>query len=70
MIDDLSAPISAIILVRCLAAVLLVLGGTTALGALLMTLPTEQRVRRRLALAIVAPLLGLVGVAAVVRGLP
>ena len=67
MIDDLSV----VILVRCLAAVLLVLGCTTVVGACVMArASTDQQVRRRFALTIVAPLVGLAGVAAVLRGLP
>lgn len=67
MIDDLSV----LILVRCLAAVLLVLGGSTALGACLMARATsEVQHRRRFATVVVVPVLGLAGVSLVLRGLP
>lgn len=66
MIDDLSVPI----LVRCLAAVLLALGGSTVVGAYVMARATsEAQHRRRFAAVVAVPVLGLAGVSLVLRGL-
>jgi hypothetical protein len=66
MIDDLSVPI----LVRGLAAVLLVLGGTTVMGAYVMAHATsEAQHRRRFAAVVAVPVLGLAGVSLALRGL-